>query len=203
MDDAAPLPVSTARYAKKRDAVMAAATEIINHRGVKGMTLADVAASVGLITTSVTYYFKKKEDLAAACFISGIARYDALISEALEEATPQARLHKFLSLYLDVKARIRLGEEPAIPAFNDVRALTDPNLSEVRAVYRDMFRKVRSLFKADGFRLAEPQDLQRPHAHDLGAAILGGGVVAPLRGGGLSAHPRPDVRYLGERPLRP
>ncbi len=151
MDDAAPLPVSTARYAKKRDAVVAAATEILNHRGVRGMTLADVASSVGLITTSVTYYFKKKEDLAAACFISGIARYDALISKALLEATPQARLYKFLTLYLDVKARIRLGEEPAIPAFNDVRALTEPNLSEVRAVYRDMFRKVRSLFKAPGF----------------------------------------------------
>jgi AcrR family transcriptional regulator len=152
MDDATPVPASTARYAKKRDAVVAAATEILNHRGVKGMTLSDVAASVGLITTSVTYYFKKKEDLAAACFISGIARYDALISEALEEATPQARLYKFLSLYLDVKARIRVGEEPAIPAFNDVRALTEPNFSEVRTVYRDMFRKVRSLFKAEGFQ---------------------------------------------------
>jgi AcrR family transcriptional regulator len=152
MDDATPVSASTARYAKKRDAVVAAATELLNHRGVKGMTLSDVAASVGLITTSVTYYFKKKEDLAAACFISGIARYDALISEALEEATPQARLYKFLSLYLDVKARIRVGEEPAIPAFNDVRALTEPNFSEVRAVYRDMFRKVRSLFKAEGFQ---------------------------------------------------
>jgi AcrR family transcriptional regulator len=152
MDDATPVSASTARYAKKRDAVVAAATELLNHRGVKGMTLSDVAASVGLITTSVTYYFKKKEDLAAACFISGIARYDALISEALEAATPQARLYKFLSLYLDVKARIRVGEEPAIPAFNDVRALTEPNFSEVRAVYRDMFRKVRSLFKAEGFQ---------------------------------------------------
>jgi AcrR family transcriptional regulator len=152
MDDATPVSASTARYAKKRDAVVAAATELLNHRGVKGMTLSDVAASVGLITTSVTYYFKKKEDLAAACFISGIARYDALISEALEEATPQARLYKFLSLYLDVKARIRVGEEPAIPAFNDVRALTEPNFSEVRTVYRDMFRKVRSLFKAEGFQ---------------------------------------------------
>ena len=151
MDVAIPPTTSTARYAKKRDAVVAAATGIINHRGVKGMTLADVAARVGLITTSVTYYFKKKEDLAAACFISGMARYDALISEALEEKTPEARLHRFLTLYLDVKARIRMGEAPALPAFNDVRALTEPNFGEVQAVYRNMFRKVRSLFDADGF----------------------------------------------------
>ena len=130
---------------------MAAATEILNHRGVRGMTLAGVAASVGLITTSVTYYFKKKEDLASAVFLSGIARYDAMISEALQETTPQARLHRFITLYLDMKAQIRTGAEPAIPTFSDVRALTQPHLGHVSAVYAEMFRKVRSLFDAPGF----------------------------------------------------
>jgi len=151
MDDATVIPASTARYAKKREAVVAAATEILNHRGVRGMTLAGVAASVGLITTSVTYYFKKKEDLASAVFLSGIARYDAMISEALKETTPQARLHRFITLYLDMKAQIRTGAEPAIPTFSDVRALTQPHLGHVSAVYAEMFRKVRSLFDAPGF----------------------------------------------------
>ena len=151
MDDASVLPASTARYAKKREAVVAAATAILNQRGVKGMTLADVASSVGLITTSVTYYFKKKEDLASAVLLSGIARFDGLISEALEEATPQTRLHRFVTLYLDMKARIRTGEAPAIPTFSDVRALTQPHLGHVSAVYAEMFRKVRSLFDAPGF----------------------------------------------------
>jgi AcrR family transcriptional regulator len=151
MDVVAPIPASTARYARKREAVVAAATDILNHRGVKGMTLADVAASVGLITTSVTYYFKKKEDLAAACFLSGIARFDTMIVQALEEPTPQARLYRFLTLYLDMKARIRTHGEAAIPRFNDVRALTQPHLGHVSAVYADMFRKVRSLFEAPGF----------------------------------------------------
>jgi AcrR family transcriptional regulator len=151
MDAVAPIPPATARYLRKREAVVAAATEILNNRGVKGMTLADVAGSVGLITTSVTYYFKKKEDLASACFLSGIARFDGLISQALNEATPQARLHAFLTLYLDMKARIRVHGEPAISRFNDVRALTEPDLGHVSAVYADMFRKVRSLFTAPGF----------------------------------------------------
>ncbi len=151
MDVATPTPPATARYVRKREAVVAAATEILNHRGVKGMTLADVAASVGLITTSVTYYFKKKEDLAAACLLSGIARFDGLICEALKEPTPQARLHAFLSLYLEMKARIRTHGEPAISRFNDVRALTEPHLGQVSAAYADMFRKVRSLFVAPGF----------------------------------------------------
>ena len=62
---------STARYNKKKEAIIAAAVGILNRRGVRGMTLADVAASVDLITTSVTYYFRKKEDLAVACFLRG------------------------------------------------------------------------------------------------------------------------------------
>ena len=49
---------ATPRYARKKQAIIAAASEILIRDGVKGMTLANVAASVGLITTSVTYYFK-------------------------------------------------------------------------------------------------------------------------------------------------
>ena len=42
---------ATARYAAKKEAILTAATTILNREGVKGMTLADVAAEVGLITT--------------------------------------------------------------------------------------------------------------------------------------------------------
>ncbi len=144
--DASPIvTASTQRYAKKRDAIVAAATHILNQRGVKGMTLADVAASVGLITTSVTYYFKKKEDLAAACFFAGIAQFDAMIDDALLATTPEARLRRFLHRYLEAKAAIRLDERPPIPSFADVRALNAPHLQQVSAAYGDMFRKLRQL----------------------------------------------------------
>ena len=67
MHDGSLAPPVTARFSRKRDAIVAAATELLNYRGVRGMTLALVAERVGLITTSVTYYFKKKDELAAAC----------------------------------------------------------------------------------------------------------------------------------------
>jgi AcrR family transcriptional regulator len=142
---------STLRYLKKRDAIIAAAAAILNRRGARGMTLADVAASVGLITTSVTYYFKRKEDLAAACFLSGIARRDALISEALLAPTPQERLRRFIGLHLDLDTAIRRGLAPPIAVLSDVRALTEPNRSQVAHAYGQLFRKVRSLFHAPGF----------------------------------------------------
>ena len=37
----------TARFNRKRDAIVAAATEILNRRGVRGMTLALVAERLG------------------------------------------------------------------------------------------------------------------------------------------------------------
>jgi len=141
---------STDRYNKKKEAIIAAAAGILNRRGVRGMTLADVAASVDLITTSVTYYFKKKEDLAVACYLRGIERFDALISAALQEPDPPARLLKFLDLYLALHRRIREGDDAPIAVFSDIRALKEPHRAVAGKAYGQFFRKVRSLFRAPG-----------------------------------------------------
>ncbi|MGN6516800.1 MAG: TetR/AcrR family transcriptional regulator [Rhizomicrobium sp.] len=149
MDSEIPTPVSTDRFARKKEAIIAAATGILNRRGVKGMTLADVAASVDLITTSVTYYFKKKEDLAVACFLSSIERFDTLITAALGARDPHERLHSFLRLHLDLNRRIRQAEEAPLAAFADIRALKEPQQSQVSEAYNKLFRKVRTLFDAE------------------------------------------------------
>lgn len=139
------------RYSRKRDSIVAAATAILNRRGVKGMTLADVAQSVGLNTTSVTYYFKKKEDLAAACFLSAIERLDAMADDALQLPNPENRLHAFVASYFDLNRGIRAGQEPPLAVFNDVRALKEPHHAIVVETYNDLFRKVRSMFAARGY----------------------------------------------------
>ena len=76
MDDGRVAGAATARYARKKETILAAATAILNRQGVRGMTLADVAANVGLNTTSVTYYYRRKDDLAAACFMRGLERFE-------------------------------------------------------------------------------------------------------------------------------
>jgi AcrR family transcriptional regulator len=141
---------STERYNKKKEAIIAAAVGILNRRGVRGMTLAAVAASVDLITTSVTYYFKKKEDLAVACFLRGIERFDALVSEALTEDEPRARLLRFLDAYLALHRRVREGDEAPIAIFSDIRALKEPYGQIVGDAYRPFFRKLRALFRGPG-----------------------------------------------------
>ena len=106
----------TARYAEKKKAIVAAASDILNHHGVKGMTLAGVASRVGLITTSVTYYFKKKEDLAVACYLDGIARCDALATDALRMNGPLARVHRLLDAGITGQENIPSVSRAAVKA---------------------------------------------------------------------------------------
>ncbi|HEX2560674.1 TetR/AcrR family transcriptional regulator [Phenylobacterium sp.] len=143
---------STPRYEKKREAILDAATQILNRAGVRGLTLGDAAAAVGLSTTSVTYYFKRKEDLAAACLMRGIETLYAIAEAACAEATPEARLRKLLALHFERLRQGVAGEAPPLPVLNDLRALNPPRKAQVFEAFMRVFRKVRQVF--DGPELA-------------------------------------------------
>ena len=156
---------ATPRYTRKKQAIVAAASAILNRDGVKGMTLSSVASRVGLITTSVTYYFKKKEDLAVVCFLDGIRRFDEVITQALSVPDPQGKLTALLDLWLKLHKRIALGEDPPIAVFNDIRALQKPQRTEVLEAYMRFFDKVRSIFTAPGLpHVDEKNATARAHA---------------------------------------
>ncbi len=132
----------TRKFHAKRNVIVGAAIEEINRRGVRGMTLANVATQLGLVPTAVIYYFASKEDLAAETFHRGIERFRAMIAEAVKAATPEARVEGFVRAYLEDRAKIRAGEAEGIAYFNDVRALNSPAVNEA---YVAMFRAARDL----------------------------------------------------------
>lgn len=140
----------TGRYERKQEAILDAAARLFNQKGLKGATLSDVAQSVGLITTSVTYYYRKKEDLAAACLLRTMAAIDALVDEAEKAETPQRRLTDFLQLYFRMLAEIAEGDRPELINFYDVRALTGRHVEAVFEGFNDLFRRFRQLFRAEG-----------------------------------------------------
>ncbi|MBI5259903.1 MAG: TetR/AcrR family transcriptional regulator [Burkholderiales bacterium] len=140
--------VLTPRFQEKREAVLAAAARQFNQEGVKGATLADIAASVGLVTTSVTYYYRKKEDLATACFLRAIAAHEALTREAARAPGVAERLAAFFRLHAGLLAAIDAGTQPPMMLFNDLRALPEPQQTEVFEAYTNLFRGLRALFKA-------------------------------------------------------
>jgi len=138
---------STDRFERKREAILDAATDLLNTRGVKGLTLSVAAAAVGLSTTSVTYYFRRKDDLAAACMMRGVGCMQQIVQVALAEATPQARLHALLGRYLERLRRAAAGQAPALPVLSDLRALNMPQRGEVAAAYMKLFRRLRTIFE--------------------------------------------------------
>jgi AcrR family transcriptional regulator len=139
---------STDRFERKREAILDASTELLNSRGVKGLTLGVAAAAVDLSTTSVTYYFKRKDDLAAACMMRGVECLTAMVQIALDEPTPEARLHALLTRYLERVRRAAVGEAPPLPLLSELRALNMPQRGEVASAYMKLFRRLRQLFEA-------------------------------------------------------
>ena len=137
---------STDRFERKREAILDAATRILNRKGIKGLTLGDTAAAVELSTTSVTYYFKRKDDLAAACITRGIETLHDLAEVANRAPNPPERLHGFLTGYLDILKRIDAGKAAPLPIISELRALTSPRREEVASAYGRLFRKARQIF---------------------------------------------------------
>jgi AcrR family transcriptional regulator len=155
----------TRRFRAKRDAILAAAAEAINEQSAKGMTFADVARRVGLNTTSVTYYFKRKEDLAAAAFENTLDRLMEMLETALAEPTPRDRVARYLRLNIDRLERIERGEETAFAVLSDLRATEDPIRTRLMAGWQRVFRTTRLLW---GDPAARPlKDLASARAHVL------------------------------------
>ncbi|MDO8902513.1 MAG: TetR/AcrR family transcriptional regulator [Phenylobacterium sp.] len=139
---------ATDRYERKREDILDAATLILNQKGVKGLTLSLAAAAVGLSTTSVTYYFKRKDDLAAACLMRGVDWLVDLAEGAEAGAEPAVRLERIFDLHLDRLQQTALGLAPPLPVLSDIRALSQPRRSEVFAAFMKAFRRMRQIFEA-------------------------------------------------------
>jgi AcrR family transcriptional regulator len=139
---------ATDRFERKREAILDAATGLLNTRGVKGLTLGVAAAAVGLSTTSVTYYFRRKDDLAAACMMRGVDALWDMVQAALAEPTPAERLQALLRLYLERLRRAAQGAAAPLPLLSEIRALNMPQRGEVAAAYMKVFRRLRQIFEA-------------------------------------------------------
>lgn len=168
----APLLAQTARYERKREAILDAAAALFNLHGLAGITLADVAQSVGLIMTSVTYYYRKKEDLAAACLMRSIATLDAMLDKVMTEAVgPAARLIRLLELHFAHRADVAEGRVSDDVNFWDMRALTGPASEPPKAAFVTLFRRFRALL-CDGQEAGLSRAEQNARAHLVLTAVI-------------------------------
>lgn len=136
----------TSRYQVKYERILDAASVLINDRGARGMTFADVAQAVGLNTTSITYYFKRKEMLAAACYNRSIDRLEAFIAAGEPFDTPRERIRAFIDANFDDLLKVRMGEAQPYAVLSELRALDEEAQQGTQERYRVMLRRLRALF---------------------------------------------------------
>src|SRR5262245_49723920 len=130
----------TGRYLQKRDAILAAASDVFNRKGLKGATLIDVARVVEINANSLTYYYPRKEDLAADCLLRTVGRLETLVTAAAKEKTLQARIVNFLDRWFSLLADIADGRHAQLITLYDFRALSGAHFAKAGTRYVDFFR---------------------------------------------------------------
>lgn len=159
--DRAPAPAtaadagSTARFQARQGAILAAAAELFNQHGMQGVTLAGVAERVGLGKTSLHYYYRRKEDLAADCMLQAIAAVQGAAQAALAQALPGQRIRAFLCGHAALLADIAAGRRGALVSFNEIRVLAGPQMDRVAQAYTALFRSLRLCFPSEGWSRAQ------------------------------------------------
>jgi AcrR family transcriptional regulator len=157
-------PPPRARYAARRDAILSAACKVFIDQGVSGFTLAAVAKRMDLHPVSLTYYFKRKEDLAAECMRLTLSRFDAMLEEAEREETAQARLRAFVGAYFETRRGIVLGEAPRLLPFGEITQIGAPGDEELVEAYRALRQRLARLLRpADAPWLTGPRRYMLAH----------------------------------------
>lgn len=136
----------TPRYRAKRDLILDAAARRINAAGAHGMTLGDVAASVGMNATSVTYYFRRREQLAAACYDQSLDRIEGIVTDAERASGPRERVRAYVAAHFAQHAAIRAQHARPCAVLSDLRALDGPERAALAERYRGLLRRIRGFF---------------------------------------------------------
>ncbi|WP_010140395.1 TetR/AcrR family transcriptional regulator [Oceanicola sp. S124] len=146
----APDAPETTRYRQKRDEIVRAAARQIAERGLKGLTLVGVAGMVGLSTNSVTYYFRRKENLAEAAVEDALARFEAVLAPDSAPCAPRDYLRTVLARNFELALAIRRGEVAPLTVMSDMRALEEPARTRLIAEYFALVARVGRRFGEAG-----------------------------------------------------
>ncbi len=153
----------TERFERRRQDVIHAASALINELGVKGTTFAELARSVGLNATSITYYFDRKDKLVVAVYEATLDWLEEAAREAADQPRPEDRLRAFIKAHVSLRRRIRDGERGLITALSEIRTLEEAAQAPLLAQYARVLDHVRSFFGDGRSGLQRSLDTARAH----------------------------------------
>jgi AcrR family transcriptional regulator len=146
----------TERFEDKREIILDGAARLFNQHGIKGGLLSELAQRVGLATNSLTYYYRRKEDLACACLQRAMDALVAVVDTAARQRTLALRIRALFSGYLGLLADIAEGRHAELIVFSDLLSLAPPQREPMAAAYTQMYRRVRGLLDAADAPPLEP-----------------------------------------------
>lgn len=103
LEQARPAPVGakplsrSRKSADKREAIIAAAIEVINAKSFALATMTEIAASLDLRDATLYYYFPNKQALVYACHVRSLERFEQTLAEIeATDGTGAAKLEQFI-----------------------------------------------------------------------------------------------------------
>lgn len=83
-----------------RSRILDVAQELIQRRGVNGMSYSDISEAVGIRKASIHHHFPTKEDLLVALLLRYRSEFQALVDAIVRSnAKPNTKLRKFMNLF--------------------------------------------------------------------------------------------------------
>lgn len=155
----------TRRFGEKREAIVHAASELINDAGVQATTLSEVARAIGLNATSITYYFARKDQLVVAVYAETLDLMERIAADALAMPDPASRLRAFLDAHIALRDRIRQGERGLATTLSEIRTLEPDTQVPLMAQYLRVVDLVRRFF-------GDPADPARRPLYSARAHVL-------------------------------
>lgn len=162
-EGAGPKAGETERFERRRQDVIHAAAVLISEHGVKGTTFAELARSVGLNATSITYYFDRKDKLVVAVYEATLDWLEQAARDAAALPTPAERVRAFVAAHVALRQRIRGGERGLITALSEIRTLHEAAQAPLLAQYARVLDHVRGFFGDGREGLRRSLDTARAH----------------------------------------
>lgn len=151
-----------ARTSDKKERLLEAAKKLIHHKGFGQTTLADIAQESEVPLGNVYYYFKTKEDIAAAVIQERAEEFRALAHEWESDPDPRRRLASYLDMPVDLREAVALHGCPFGSLAQELCKAQGPLADQARELIRAHVDWVSEQFRSMG----------KENAADLGQQFI-------------------------------
>lgn len=149
-----------ARASDKRERLLEAAKALIHRKGFGQTTLADIALESGVPLGNVYYYFKTKDEIAAAVISARTQEFRAMTEEWENDSDPRRRLASYLDLPIGLREVVALYGCPFGSLAQELCKTESPLADQARELIRGHVDWVTEQFRLMGKEDASDLGLQ-------------------------------------------